>query len=67
LHCRGALTADHELCGCARAREAREITRSPAHEALDGCPNLGSGFFKDFKVVFDLPHDRLILERPAAQ
>jgi len=29
--------------------------------------NLGSGFLKDFKVVFDLPHDRLILERPAAQ
>jgi hypothetical protein len=27
--------------------------------------NLGSGFLKEFKVVFDLPHDRLILERPA--
>jgi len=24
--------------------------------------NLGSGFFKNYKVIFDLPHDRLILE-----
>ncbi len=27
--------------------------------------NLGSHFLKQFKVIFDLPHDRLILERPA--
>ena len=27
--------------------------------------NLGSGFLKQFKVIFDLPHDRMILERPA--
>lgn len=27
--------------------------------------NLGSGFLKQFKVIFDLPHDRIILERPA--
>ncbi len=31
---------------------------------LDG--NLGSGFLKGFKVIFDLPHDRIILERPSA-
>jgi hypothetical protein len=28
--------------------------------------NLGSGFLKQFKLIFDLPHDRIILERPAA-
>ncbi len=27
--------------------------------------NLGSGFLRQFKVIFDLPHDRMILERPA--
>jgi len=27
--------------------------------------NLGSGFLKKFKVIFDLPHDRMILEWPA--
>ena len=32
---------------------------------LDG--NLGSGFLKQFKVIFDLPHDRMILERPTVQ
>ncbi len=26
--------------------------------------NLGSGFLKRFKVIFDLPHDRIILEEP---
>ena len=29
--------------------------------------NLGSGFLKQFKLIFDLPHDRMILERPARQ
>jgi hypothetical protein len=29
--------------------------------------NLGSGFLKQFKLIFDLPHDRMILERPAGQ
>jgi len=28
--------------------------------------NLGSAFLKQFKVIFDLPHDRIILEQPAA-
>ena len=27
--------------------------------------NLGSGFLRRFKVIFDLPHDRMILESPA--
>lgn len=27
---------------------------------------LGSGFLKQFNVIFDLPHNRLILERPAS-
>ncbi|MBZ5586263.1 MAG: retropepsin-like domain-containing protein [Acidobacteriia bacterium] len=26
--------------------------------------NLGSGFLKQFRVIFDLPHDRMILEGP---
>ena len=25
---------------------------------------LGSGFLKQFRVIFDLPHDRIVLERP---
>ena len=25
---------------------------------------LGSGFLKQFRVIFDLPHDRMVLERP---
>lgn len=29
--------------------------------------NLGSGFLKQFKLIFDLPHDRIILESPASQ
>ncbi len=29
--------------------------------------NLGTGFLKQFKVVFDLPHDHIIFERPLAQ
>lgn len=29
--------------------------------------NLGSGFLKQFKLIFDLPHDRMILERPTSQ
>ncbi len=29
--------------------------------------NLGSGFLKQFKVIFDLPHDRMILEQPAGR
>jgi hypothetical protein len=29
--------------------------------------NLGSGFLKQFKVIFDLPRDRIILERPTGQ
>jgi hypothetical protein len=28
--------------------------------------NLGSGFLRQFKVIFDLPRDRIILERPGA-
>jgi hypothetical protein len=27
--------------------------------------NLGSGFLKQFKVIFDLPHDRVVFEQPA--
>ncbi len=34
-------------------------------KVFDG--NLGSGFLKQFKVIFDLPHDRMILERPAGR
>jgi hypothetical protein len=34
-------------------------------KALDG--NLGSGFLKQFKAIFDLPHNRLILERPSGR
>lgn len=26
--------------------------------------NLGSGFFRQFRIIFDLPHDRVIFERP---
>lgn len=29
--------------------------------------NLGSGFLKQFKLIFDLPRDRMILERPVGQ
>lgn len=29
--------------------------------------NLGSGFLTQFKVIFDLPRDRIILERPTGQ
>jgi hypothetical protein len=29
--------------------------------------NLGSEFLHQYKVIFDLPHDRVILERPAAR
>ena len=31
-------------------------------KVMDG--TLGSGFLKQFKVIFDLPHDRIIFERP---
>jgi hypothetical protein len=26
--------------------------------------NLGSGFLRQFKVIFDLPHGRMVFERP---
>ena len=34
-------------------------------KVFDG--NLGSGFLKQFKLIFDLPRDRMILERPTGQ
>jgi hypothetical protein len=34
-------------------------------EVFDG--NLGSGFLKEFRLIFDLPHERMILERPAGR
>jgi len=34
-------------------------------KAFDG--NLGSGFLKQFKVIFDLPRDRMILEQPVGR
>jgi hypothetical protein len=46
--------------------EVQVLSQSKGGEFKGWDGTLGSGFLKQFKVIFDLPHDRIIFERPAA-
>ena len=46
------------------APEVQVLSESKVGELKGWDGTLGSGFLKEFKVIFDLPHDRIIFERP---